>query len=240
MITKNDIVYEGKKRYYVEDLTQRDYFLECTTPCKLEYGEYCIKETSWGEMIRSLSFLLINIYPETGERIMDFQCAWSKQKMYSADKKTNFKEVNKSLYVNCNHTALHSCWFIQDLLDFFKINKSEVKLLIHRPPAAETSAIKAQLESHFKNEFVEFLKYGHNKDDGYANKVIIRIEKYLNPLLNKMSKSYTSLFLFDDYTIASSYIYKLKDIVSTRFSCDEKAQRTLNKYLSYLLEFYKL
>lgn len=193
-----------------------------------------------GEMIRSMSFLLISVFPEKGERIMDFQCAWSKQKMYSIEKKTNFKEVKPSLYVNCNHTALHSCWFIQDLLDFFDISKSDVKLLIHRPPAAETAAIKARLESHFKNEFVEFLKYGHNKDDEYANKVIIRIEKYLNPLLNRMSKSYTSLFLFDDYTIASSYIYKLKEIVSVKYSCDEKALRILNRYLSYLLEFYKL
>ena len=31
-----NIVFEGKKRFYIEDLTQRDYFLENTTPYQLK------------------------------------------------------------------------------------------------------------------------------------------------------------------------------------------------------------
>ena len=31
-----NVVFEGNKRYYIEDLTKRDYILENTTPYQLE------------------------------------------------------------------------------------------------------------------------------------------------------------------------------------------------------------
>lgn len=40
-------------------------------------------------------------------------------------------------------------------MDFFKINKSEVKLLIHRPLSAETTEIKGTLEQHYKAEMTK-------------------------------------------------------------------------------------
>lgn len=192
MDLKKDIVFEGKRRYYVEDLTQRDYFLENTTPYKLKYKDYCIAESSWGELLRSLSYLLISLDPEIGADIQSFRTPWSKQQMFTTEMKTNYKQIDDGLFINCNHTALHACWFVQDLLDFFKIDKKEVKLLIHRPPSAESNEIKAVLEDNFKFEFIEFLKYGYEKDDEYSQGVIAKIDKYLNPILRKMSKSYTS------------------------------------------------
>ena len=46
--------------------------------------------------------------------------------------------------------------------------------------------------------------------------------------------------LFDDFTTASSYIYKLKDLVNQTYAQNEKAQKVLTKFLKYLLEYYKL
>ena len=240
MVVEGNIVFEGKRRYYIEDLSQRDYFLESTTPYKLEFKDYCLNETAWGELLRSLTYLLLTLYPEKGDKILDFKSPWTKQAMFATEKKTNFKLVNENLYINCNHTALHACWFLQDLLDFFQIDKKDVRLLIHRPPAAETKEVKDILEKHFKMEFVEFLKYGYEKDDEYGKGVIEKIDRYLNPMLRKISKSYTSLFLFDDFTTASSYIYKLKDLVNQTYAQNEKAQKVLTKFLKYLLEYYKL
>ena len=237
MIVPNNIVFEGKRRYYIEDLTERDYFLENTTPYKLEYKDYCLSETSWGEMLRSLAVLLLDLFQHVN--IFEFRCPWSKQVMFSNERKTNYKMINENLYINCGHTALHSCWFIQDLLDFFNINKSEVKLLIHRPSSAETTEIKRTLEQHYKAEFVQFLEYGFNKDTEYSQKVVKRIEKYLNPLLCKISKSYDNLFLFDDFTTASSYIYKIREQVNILYAQNEKALKALNICLKYILNYYK-
>ena len=51
---------------------------------------------------------------------------------------------------------------------------------------------------------------------------------------------YQNIFLFDDLTVASSYIGKIKNAIKESFKYDEKAKRVLNKYLTYLFSFYKL
>ena len=74
----------------------------------------------------------------------------------------------------------------------------------------------------------------------YANKVLDKIDKYLNPRLVKISKSYTSFFLFDDTTTFSNYAKKVKEIINQEFYMNEKALKALNKYMKYLTEFYKI
>lgn len=40
VIGESTIVFEGRKRYYVEDLTKRDFTLECATPHILKLNDY--------------------------------------------------------------------------------------------------------------------------------------------------------------------------------------------------------
>ena len=70
--------------------------------------------------------------------------------------------------------------------------------------------------------------------------VIRTIEKYLNPLLSSVSKSYPNFFLFDDAVIASGYVKKIKEVIDKSAKFEPKAKKVLNKYLNYLLAFYKL
>jgi hypothetical protein len=74
----------------------------------------------------------------------------------------------------------------------------------------------------------------------YAKKVLDKIDKYLNPRLIKISKSYTSFFLFDDNTTFSNYAKKVKELINQEFYMNEKALKALNKYIKYLTEFYKI
>ncbi len=46
-----NVVFEGKRRYYIEDLTERDYTLENTTPYQLEILGHAIEEHSWGNLL---------------------------------------------------------------------------------------------------------------------------------------------------------------------------------------------
>ena len=78
--------------------------------------------------------------------------------MFSFEARTNFKLLKSGVYINCNHTALHACWFLQDLLDFFGIDKSTVSFLIHRPSSAEPKKVKDYVEKRFKKNFAEFIK----------------------------------------------------------------------------------
>lgn len=234
-----NVVFEGKRRYYVEDLTQRDYSLENTTPYQLEILGHVIDEHSWGMLLCKTSDLLLNLFPEYNEKILAFQCKWSKQTMYSLENKTNYKTVKEGLFINVNHTALHSCWFLQDLLEFFNINLSNVHFLIHRPSSAEPPRVKDYIEKRFKRNFIDFVCNKYNKPKEYGDKVINVFEKYLNPILKSISKSYTNFFLFDDNATLYNYVKKVREKITDSLRFDEKAKGVLNKYLDYLVKYYK-
>ena len=54
-----------------------------------------------------------------------------------------------NLYINTNHTAVHSVWLIQDLLDFYCVDKENVTLLIKRPPSIEPQEVKDYITNTF-------------------------------------------------------------------------------------------
>lgn len=234
-----NVVFDGKRRYYIEDLTERDYSLENTTPYQLDILGRAIEEHSWGNLLYRTTELLLDLFPEYREKLLEFKCPWTKAQMFSLEEKTNYKPINGGFYINCNHTALHSCWFLQDLLDYFKIDKSSVSFLIHRPSSAEPKKVKDYVEQRFKRNFADYIKIHYQKDAEYADKVIRMIEKYLNPMLIKISKSYTNLFLFDDNTTASNYIKKIREMIDGNYRMEDKAKKALNRYLNYLQQYYK-
>lgn len=234
-----NVVFQGEKRYYLEDLSERDYFLESTTPYQIELNNNIIQEGSWSVLLQKVAKELIKNNPNKLGEILNYKCQWSKQAMFSDNKKTNYKEVCDGLYINCNHTALHACWLLQDLLDFFEINKSDIKFLIRRPSGAEPQKVKDYIEKRFKVNFKEFIIKKYNKDDDYANKVIKIFDNHLNKLLASISKSYVSFYLFDNNTIAYSYIKRVSEKVDTNIKYDEKKKKILKKYLNYINEFYK-
>ena len=235
-----NIVFEGKKRFYIEDLTQRDYFLESTTPYQLKILNLVFNEHAWGNLLCKVSKKLLELFPDYSSKIYDFRCQWSKQIMFSDEQRTNNKIVKDGIYINVNHTALHCCWFLQDLLDFFNIDKASVTFLIHRPSGAEPKRVKEYIESRFKRNFSSFIVQRYAKNLDYAeNKVVVVIEKYLNPMLRKVSKSYDNFFLFDDNATLSNYVKKVREQILGSIKFDDKARMVLNKYLDYLVAFYK-
>lgn len=234
-----NVVFEKTRRYYIEDLNERDYTLEHTTPYQLDILGHAIEEHSWGLLLCKTTDLLLTLFPDYKNKILSFQCPWSNAKMFSLEARTNFKLLKSGIYINCNHTALHACWFLQDLLDFFEIDKSAVTFLIHRPSSAEPKKVKDYVERRFKRNFAEFIKSEFGKPDEYAEKVIRMIEKYLNPMLVKISKSYTNLFLFDDNATLSNYIKKIREQINSSLYFNDKAKKALNKYLDLLLKYYK-
>lgn len=240
VIGDNIIVFEGKKRYYVEDLTKRDFILENTTPHLLKIDDFDFNENTWVEMIRSLTLYLIFKYPEKKRKIIDFKTKWSKSNIFSTTPRTNFKQLSENLYINCNHTALHSCWLIQDILDFFEIDKSKVYLLIHRTPYAEPKEARKYFISKFKEEFGMYLSIDQNKSKEAIDKIISNIERYMDPIQANLSKSYNSFMLFDDAIIFTNYAIKFNEYLDSNLKIKESNKLILKRYLSYLKEFYKI
>lgn len=235
-----NVVFEGKRRYYIEDLTQRDYSLENITPYQFEYDGHALEEGAWTIMLCKVARLLLELYPSFKEKITDFRCPWSKAAIFYHERKATAKEVYPGLYINCNHTALHSCWLIQDLLDHFGIDKSKVSLLIHRPCSAEPTKVREYIEKRFKNGFIEYIMLKHKRTEEQAYKAISLIEKYLNPMLAKISRSYTNLFLFDDNATLANYTKKIREQIAFSSRLDDNAKKILNRYLDWLVSYYKM
>lgn len=233
-----NVVFEGKKRYYIEDLTERDYVLENTTPYQINILDNSIEAHAWGTMIVETTRLLLRMFPEKKKNLPNFKCEWSRAIIFSIEAKQNFKQVHEDLYVNINHTALHSCWLIQDLLDHFEINKQEVYLLIHRPCSAEPKKVKEYIENRFKSGFIEFVKIKYQRTQEYGEKVVYLTGKYLNPILKTVSKSYDNLFLFDDNPTLYNYVKKVRERLALT-KLEDKHKKVLNKYLDYLVAYYK-
>ncbi len=236
----NTIVFEGKKRYYVEDLTKRDFTLENTTPHLLKIDDYDFVENAWVEMTRNLTAYLILKYPNKKSEIFNFKTEWSKSNIFSTTPRTNFKQLDEKLYVNCNHTALHSCWLIQDLLDFFGVDKSKIYFLIHRTPYAEPDDTRKYFISKFKEEFALYLSMSQNKSKENIDKITSNIEKYMDPIQAKLSKSYDSLMLFEDNLSFMNYAIKFMKYIDSDSRMNDKAKMTMRRYIGYLKDFYKI
>ena len=238
IIPDNGLIFENHKRYYLEDLTVRDYFLENTTPYQLFLNGTVIEESSWGDLLKTVATLLLEQSPEKEKMLFDFRCDWTKSVMFSCENRINFKELKQGLFINVNHTAIHSCWFLQTLLNFFEIDISTVYFLIHRPPAAETATVKMKISNEFKSSFAHYIIEATGKDEQFAETIIKNISTHLNPMLVSISKSYTDLFLFDSTAVMFNYIKKIREIIA-KSSYPIPAQKTLNACLDILLSFYK-
>lgn len=234
------IIFEKSRRMYLEDLSERDYVLENCTPYRLYIGDEIIEDGSWGDFLCKIVNLLLEVFPEKKEGILDFRTSWTKAAIFTEVERTNFKPIKCGLFLNCNHTALHACWLLQDILDYFGINKSGVTLLIHRSPSVEPVEFRNYIERRFKRGFFNYIKNSGGGTEEKASRIIMLIEKYLNPMLAKMSKSYNNFFLFDNNTMLANYIKGVRQQINFSQIFNEKARGILNKCLDWLFNYYKL
>lgn len=231
------LVFDGLKRYYVEDLTKRNFTLENTTPHEITIFGNTVVEHSWGIMLVKVVDLLIENQPKSKEDLLNFRVTWTKTAMFSESKKTNHRILKNGLYLNCNHTAQHSCWLIQDILDFFGLDKSDVYFLIHRSPKAEPKSVRELLKTETKENFKKYLCEVCSKTEDEAEQLINILDGDLNKVLSKISPSYNDFFLFDEYPYAYNYYKKTKEYLEARMQLKDRAH--LIESLDSLIAFYK-
>ena len=231
----DNLLFIGGRRYYIEDLTQRDYILENTTPREITISNEKIADSSWGSLLVKITDLLISKRTKSESELLDFNVPWSKKQMFSVNKKTNHKPLSCGLYINCNHTALHSCWLLQDLLDFFEIDKSDVFLIIHRAPSSEPKEIRSYIKNENKKQIKSYLCGVCRKTQEEAESIIGVIDNCLNKILQKLSRSYNDFFLFDDYYYSYGYFKRTKEFLQNRDYQRDEFIATLD----ILADYYK-
>ena len=237
---KYGIVLLLNKRFYREDLTKRDFTLENTRPEYFRIVGDEFSESSWGKLLKEVADYLIKEYEPSKEDLLEMKLEWTKQKVFIESQKiSSCQLLENGLYINTNHTALHSCWVLQDLLNYFSVNLKEVELLIHRQPIAEEKEVKDFFINTNKENFKYYLINIENKSSDYYTIVENGI-KYINIFIGKYLPSYENMYLIDDSltysSIKSRVLQKMREVNFTsekNIVTFNKIMTLYNKYLGY-------
>lgn len=231
------IISDRGLHLYDENLLERDFCLESTTPYRFSYKGTNIEEGTWKRLLPRIADFLFSISDKTTEEALQLRVDWTKQPFfYSSEEKVNMAQLQNQLYLNCNFTAVHSVWCLQDLLDFFGIPREDCKLIIHRPCGAEPPEIRDYFLKSRKKDFSSYLKGVYQYDDERIAKIISNIDFFSKNYLAKFSKSYDNLFLLDSEAVVYSYMEKLVSEVEKGGT--EKQTKMVTRYVLFLKRFY--
>lgn len=233
---KYKIVIIDNKRYYRFDMTTKLPDLENTTPYFFKYKDIEIKESSWNKMAVRIVEELAKRYPHENEWYLSLSYYWSKTKIFSEKKETNFTKF-RNIYLNTNHSSSHSMMSIQALLNAFEIKLSEVYFLIRRHHSVEPKEVREYYKTKTIKEFSDALRFRKISLENITK--IINNFNYINLLLSKVSDGFDDFFLFDDYYYFCNYKQKVYDFAANKFFYNPKKIDVIYTMLNYLDNFYK-
>ncbi len=246
LFEKYGLTVAGGLHIYEVDLTKRTWDFECSTPIRFFWNNFVIRDTSWKNLFPKMADLFFEHAPISKEQAVSFVFDWGKQNLfYETNSKSNLMPLSNGLYINCNHTATHSVWAIEDMINLFSLDVSQCRLFIHRPSFAEPAEIKDYFLKRNKSILAQHLREKYDFEDGIIDKIIQNIdylsEDYLsqnNSNKKKLSKSYDNLFLID----SSDVFYNIKRSFIKAVSAEgnEKNRKLVSLYLDYLSEVYPL
>lgn len=230
-------IAKNGQHYYSEDLMERDYSLECTTPIKFVYKTFSIENSSWKAMMPAIVNYFFLISNKSKNEALNLRTDWTKQAYFYESKiKSNLILLDNGLLLNGNFTAPHSVRCLQDLLDFFEIKRSECTLIIHRPSNAEPIEIQNFFRKERQEKFKVYLHTLYQYDDKRCNKIINNIDYLSKKYLSNFSKSYCDFFLFDSYNAFLTYKAKMLDFIKEQDN--EKMMRQVERYMVFLQGLY--
>ena len=237
------IVYVGMQRYYKENLHKRDFLLESCTPYYLQIGSDEFVDSTWIGMLQQACNYLIEESDFDQERIISFRVDWSKQSIFVKESTSHAHYKLKSgLYINVNHTAVHSCWLLQELLKFFEVNLDNCTLLVKKKPISETAEVKEYYQGLVKDMFCEYVTNDLHKTREFYEKCIKVLDK-IDVLFKREFKSFESIYLLDDPTTfaacKSKFIKYINDLHFYSESQLELIKNRLDIYAKFVYKVFK-
>ena len=230
---------DGHRRLYRLDLTKRTYNLDNTEPEKLLLDDKCFLYNAWTELIPAITYYLYSNSKITIEDLLKYRPDWSNAYVFSTTKKTNYKLICDGLFVSCNHTALHSIWFMQDLLQYFNVDLSKVTFLIRRRQIAEPKEIQEYFINMVKTDFAKCLKTQLHKTDKNVEIIVEKQFDHINNFQQKLSKSSFNFFLFDSYKTFMMYKTNFIKEYTRQFIVTKKRNvEIVTQALNYLQRYY--
>lgn len=232
---KYNIVLTNNERFYVESLTERNFVLDGATPIYLMVGDTYLSERSWIGLIPKIAIHFQKLNPKSPEELLEYRTPWSKTQIFTYEKKTNYSPVFDSMYINTNHTSVHSMWLIQDLIKFYNIDPNECTMLIKKPPLIEPKEVIDHVLEYVRGHFIDFLR--EKKLDKETIERVTKGMDFINKIQAKLNKNYYNFYLLDNpYNVANHKSRFLKDYKKA-IDWDEKQLSIAKKYLDLYTDF---
>lgn len=245
MITESEIefkyriVFINKERYYYEDLSEKDYTLECATPYSLEIAGKSFITSSWKQLLIDVCVSCLKDHPDKKQDLLDYYYSWNDtKKPFSEAQGKNYYEVGEGIYLLYNNTATHGCWLLRDILVIFGIDLSKITFIIHRAPLAEPPECRKFYEQKTRNAFRYYYTKLLRRTAEQADRVFKNLD-VLNRYMGKCSHAYDNLYLFTNNNTYANYKARLIEYLKNELRLDDKNLVLSHKYLTILGDFYK-
>lgn len=239
----NGVILKGKERFYNESLTERDFNLEGCTPIYLLIDGDYVSDRAWIGMLPKIFNYLQRRNPKDIDELLNYRTKWTKTPIFSITKRTNFSPTYNGLYMNTNHTALHSMWVVQDILAYYQADFSTASFVIKRPPSAEPKEVRDLVKEENKRAFGEYL-YENGYSEERTRQLIEFIES-ANLVLQKISKFYNDFYLLDNPLTLSNYKSRyLREIPKYYMPKDQEAayaiaKESLDAYSTFFGNYFR-
>lgn len=233
---KYNICYIDRRRYYIEDLSKRNFNVECATPYYFNYKDIRIYESSWKNMVYKIALQMNLQFPKSDMEYLELKNDWGKQKVFSEEKLKNYERFN-NLYINLNHTAVHALWTIQLLINFYGINPAECRLFLRRHGSAEPKEAQAYFQQKTIDELNLYMQEKCLYPEDRCKRVIKNL-MYLNKFMPDISKSHNNLFLFDDGANFANYKDKLLEYLKFKKRFEEDKLKIAESCLKVIYKYY--
>lgn len=239
LMETSNILFKNFKRFYKVDLSVHGFDFERTTPEFLYFDDFYCDEHSWVRTLELLARYLVKKHSSSFKSLYNFRGSWSDALLFREDKAINHREVVPGLYVNCNHTAVHSIWFIGELLKYFGVQPKRATLIIHRPPDSEPEHLQTVFIDAYKTGFRTFLIEKEGKTPENADKILSNIA-FMNRYVPEIIKSLKSWFLICDTTsfsrLKAAYI---PHMLGHHSNLPRKAFALFEKYINLMSAYLK-
>ena len=240
LIKKYNLTFVNGDRVYIIDLKTNDFLFENTTPFYFKYDNDEIYCSSWKNLLPKVFSILNNKFPKTEATLLEIKNDWGKQDVFSKIKLSNYVSVTPNIYMNCNHTSLHSFKTLQLLLNEYKINFEECVFVIKRQPCAEPKEVKEFYLNETKNKFKFYLKYVKNLSDSSVEIVLKNIDIINKNHLQKLSKGYSDFYLIQNPQIFLNYMYKIVEDINKTIKYPQNAKSAIIRQLNFLYDFVRV
>ncbi len=165
VMDKYNLVIKSNERNYLYKFRDRkvNWINSGGTPTFFKCLDFEWNGSSWKSLMTDFTEWIIDKLGYLDDGFINIKSSWSKQMVFSRDKKTNYLGPFKyDLYINGNHTALHMWWQILDLVELLPNDeKIDTYVLVHYPSALEPREISKMI---WKKEIISYKQFLLDRD----------------------------------------------------------------------------